>query len=540
MILHPLPHSTNHIPDPERFTYPFCYTPHALCLAASHELRTYLKKHDEWQDELSAGKMMGVLVVRHHGERGFLAAFSGTLGGQTVHEYFVPPVFDTMAPGCHFQQQQERISAMNIRLTALQRERSRLSRLMRMDELQKAKEQELQAIRERNRQARVQRQELRESLPPDELALREEVLRRESQFQKAELKRVSRRWDQAIQEAEAPLLRIMEQEKALATERKQNSEALQQWLFGQYRLLNAQGETRSVSQIFGTTLPPSGTGDCCGPKLLQAAYSQGMTPLCMGEFWVGRSPTDELRQDGQFYPACHSRCMPLLTHMIQGLSVESNPLDKSYQQIMERMSIEYADSSIVVVRKPEGMLSVPGNSLLPSVQDVLRQEFPTASGPLIVHRLDMDTSGLMVAALTPEAYHSLQQQFLRREVQKTYVALLEVPLPIGQEGKIALPLRPDLEDRPRQMVDLVHGKHALTHYQVTDICNHHARVLLRPFTGRTHQLRVHCAHPAGLGNAIVGDRLYGKVAQRLMLHAQQLSFTHPLTGQQMQFRWDYI
>lgn len=540
MMFHPLPPSTQHIPDPERFTYPFCYTPHPLCEAAGQMLRAHLHEHPEWHAELSAGKMMGVLVVRHHGERGFLAAFSGTLAGHTMHDYFVPPVYDLMAPGSYFQQEQERISAMNLRLAALQGERRMHTRLIRPDELRQAREADLQRLRLSYEQARMRREALRQELSPEQLALRQEALARESQHQKAELKRARRRWDQKIREAEAPIQQIMEQEKVLSQERKKRSEALQNWLFGQYRLLNARGQTRSVSEIFGSQTPPSGTGDCCSPKLLQAAYLQGMTPLCMGEFWVGQSPADEVRREGQFYPACHSRCLPLLTHMMQGLRVEDNPLSEGYEQVVRQMSIAYADSSIVIVHKPQGMLSVPGKGALPSVQDILAQEFPSAQGPIIVHRLDMDTSGVMVAALTPQAYLSLQRQFHCREVEKSYVALLQNPLPVGQEGEISLPLRPDINDRPRQLVDFIHGKSAVTHYRVTAVCNHHARVLLHPITGRTHQLRVHCAHTAGLGNPIVGDRLYGQPAERMMLHARQLSFTHPLTGERMQFLWEYI
>lgn len=414
------------------------------------------------------------------------------------------------------------------------------TRLIGPDELRQAREADLQRMRLSYEQARSRREALRQSLSPEDLALQQEALVRESQHQKAELKRARRRWDQKIREAEAPIKQIMEQEKVLSQERKERSEALQDWLFGQYRLLNARGQTRSVSEIFGSQTPPSGTGDCCGPKLLQAAYLQGMTPLCMGEFWVGQSPADEVRREGQFYPACHSRCMPLLTHMMQGLRVEDNPLSEGYEQVVRQMSIAYADSSIVIVHKPQGMLSVPGKGALPSVQDILAQEFPSAQGPIIVHRLDMDTSGVMVAALTPQAYLSLQRQFHCREVEKSYVALLQNPLPVGQEGEISLPLRPDINDRPRQLVDFIHGKSAVTHYRVTAVCNHHARVLLHPITGRTHQLRVHCAHTAGLGNPIVGDRLYGQPAERMMLHARELSFTHPLTGERMQFLWEYI
>lgn len=538
MTLHQLPAECRHIPDPERFTYPFCYTPHPLCLAAAQQLRTYLEGQDRWAEELSAGKMMGVLVVRHQGERGFLAAFSGTLGGQTRQEYFVPPVFDLMSPGNHFQLEQDHITAMNARLTALQGEKKGMRCRLQLDDLLRQRDCELQAMRTEAEQAKSRRQTLRQMLPPEELAAKEAEMVRESQFQKAELHRATKRWNQLIEEAEAPLRTIIEEEKALAAERKRRSEALQRWLFDQYDLLNAKGERRTVSQIFGSVIPPSGTGDCCGPKLLQAAYAWGMTPICMGEFWIGRSPADEVRLDGHFYPACHSRCLPVLTHMTRGLALDSNPLAEAYQSVLDRFSIQYADSSIVVVRKPESMLSVPGKDGLPSVLDLLRQQFPLAKGPLLVHRLDMDTSGLLVAALTEEAHRHLQRQFLMREVEKTYVAILEKPLPVGQSGEISLPLRPDIDDRPRQMVDYEHGKNALTRYRVTDCSNGHARIELHPLSGRTHQLRVHCAHPLGLDNPIVGDRLYGHTARRLMLHAQELTLTHPTSGERMHFSWE--
>lgn len=540
MILHPLPASTHSVPDPPRFTYPFCYEPHPLCVAAAAVLRAYLDGQRQWADELSRGKMMGVLVVRHQGRRGFLAAFSGTLGGLTRQDYFVPPVFDTMQPGGHFEQEQEHISAINRRLAALQGQGRSMREHLGLDELLRARDQELQSMRDQAAQARSRRQALRQSLPPHELAARADELARESQHQKASLRRATRLWEQRIHEAQAPLQALLAQERALAAERKQRSEALQAWLFGQYSLLNARGERRSVSQIFGQDIPPSGTGDCCAPKLLQAAYLMGAQPLCMGEFWVGQSPADEVRRDGHFYPACHSRCQPVLSHMMQGLPVEANPLLAQYQATLEKFSIQYADESVVVVRKPEGMLSVPGKDGLPSVQDILREEFPQGAPPMLVHRLDMDTSGLLVAARTPQAFQCLQRQFLMRQVEKTYVALLAHPLPVGSTGEISLPLRPDLADRPRQLVDPVHGKAAVTRYQVVGQEGGHARVLLHPLTGRTHQLRVHCAHPQGLDSPIVGDRLYGQPAGRLMLHAQSLCFTHPDSGERMACQWLYI
>ena len=535
MTLHQLPAECRHIPDPERFTYPFCYTPHPLCLAAAQQLRTYLEGQDRWAEELSAGKMMGVLVVRHQGERGFLAAFSGTLGGQTRQEYFVPPVFDLMSPGNHFQLEQDHITAINARLTALQGEKKGMRRRLQLDDLLRQRDCELQAMRTEAEQAKSRRQTLRQMLPPEKLAAKEAEMVRESQFQKAELRRATKRWNQLIEEAEAPLRTIIEEEKALAAERKRRSEALQRWLFDQYNLFNAQGERRTVSQIFGSAIPPSGTGDCCGPKLLQAAYAWGMTPICMGEFWIGRSPADEVRLDGHFYPACHSRCLPVLTHMTRGLALDSNPLAEAYQSVLDRFCVQYADESIVVVRKPEGMLSVPGKDGLPSVLDLLRQQFPLAAGPLLVHRLDMDTSGLMVLALHEEAYHNLQEQFVKHVVSKRYIAILEHPLPVGQTGRIDLPLCPDITDRPRQMVHYEYGKRSITEYKVVGEEQGHALIHLWPHTGRTHQLRVHAAHPQGLDNPIVGDRLYGTAGERLCLHAEELSFLHPRSGEKVTF-----
>ena len=540
MMLHALPASTASVPDPERFTYPFCYTPHPLCRAAAATLRTYLEGQPQWHDELSRGKMMGVLVVRHGAQRGFLAAFSGTLGGQTRQDYFVPPVFDLMQPGGHFQQEQDCISVIGRRLIALQQAGSDMRHQLGLDALHRQMAHQLQAMREEADQAKQRRQALRQMLTPDELAVREAELRRESQYQKAELRCATARWQARLLEAEAPVRALQEEEERLASERKRRSEALQEWLFAQYSLLSATGERRTVGEIFGHDTPPSGTGDCCAPKLLQAAYAQGMRPLCMAEFWVGRSPADEVRTDGHFYPACHSRCRPLLGHMLRGLRVDDNPLMRDYQSILARFGVVYADECLAVVHKPEGMLAVPGKEGLPSVQDLLHKEFPWATGPIIVHRLDMDTSGLMVAALTPEAHRHLQQQFLKREVSKTYVAVLQGALPVGQEGDINLPLCPDLNDRPRQRVDYQRGRPARTHYQVVACDGGHARVLLHPITGRTHQLRVHCAHPAGLNCPIVGDRLYGQPDTRLMLHAQDIAFTHPKSGKRMEFHWQCI
>lgn len=444
------------IPSPAQFTYPHCYTPHPLCLLAADEVKAYLATRPEWAEEVSRGKMFGVLVceeldantdIGEEGNkldlprRGFLAAFSGTLDRKTIQDYFVPPIFDLMAPGSYFKEEETAISALN----------------------------------------------------------------------------------QRLKEQDTPELRA---------ERKTRSIALQRWLFSQYHLLNAQGQVASLPSLFGEVVPPSGTGDCCAPKLLQAAYRMHMRPLCMAEFWMGQSPKDEIRTEGNFYPACSAKCKPLLKHMLVGLDVEPNPLLRS---ITQPLTIIYQDESLVVVNKPSGMLAVPGKDPLPSVQEEIRLRYPEAEGPLIVHRLDMDTSGLMVLALTDPVYHHLQDQFLHHEVQKRYVARVEGELPIGQKGRIDLPICPDITDRPRQMVNYEFGKRSITEYEVVESLDGHSLLHLWPHTGRTHQLRVHLAHPLGLGTPIVGDRLYGHAGRRLLLHAEELQFTHPVTGERMTF-----
>ena len=550
MMLHALPPQSAEIPSPQEFTYPFCYQPHPLCVMAAEEVQAYLKNQKQWASELKAGKMFGVLVVARRnnslppratgvfrgtaecgsgptkvsespfamegkevgGGLGFLAAFSGTLDGKTCHPYFVPPVFDLMEPGCYFQQEQEVISSVNAKIDSLQSK-------IKESPLRVLMQSELDAYRTEMQKQKEERHRLRAELTPDELALREPEMIRQSQFQKAQFKRLQQEWNQRILEDEALLRSLQQQIGELQQERHNRSIALQQWLFRQFSFLNARGERKNLLDLFGETVPPSGAGECCAPRLLQAAYKEGLQPLCMAEFWVGDSPRDELRQEGHFYPACNSRCKPILGHMLQGLQVEKNPL---LSQEHQELDVIYQDEEMAVVVKPHGMLSVPGKDDLPNVQSIVREMFPQATGPMIVHRLDMDTSGLMVIALTDEMYHKLQEDFRYHRIRKTYRALLEKEMPVGQQGEIRLPLRPDVMERPRQMVDYQHGKTAITYYKVLENVGGHALVELQPHTGRTHQLRVHCAHPEGLDNPIVGDRLYGTPSDHLCLQACQL------------------
>ena len=539
VTVHPLPLRVQTTNVPKQFTYPFCYEPHPLCIAAANEVRRYISQHDEWRDELRKGKMFGVLIVpspipspdeegssaseslpprgKVGGGLSFLAAFSGTLDGKTRHEYFVPPVFDLMAPGCYFQQEEAAISDINRQITLLESS-------FRTSPLRKEMDDELAAYRLFMQQSKAKRDALRQNSSSSADDGRELLLIRESQHQKAEYRRLKQNWERRILEDEAPLRAKQEEASRLQRERQERSQALQQWLFRQFRFLNALGEEKALPELFAPAVPPAGAGECCAPRLLQAAYREGLQPLCMAEFWVGESPTDEVRLDGHYYPACQSKCLSILRHMLRGLDVEPNPLLARQEALLARLQIVYEDGELAVVSKLAGMLSVPGKDGLPNVQEAIRNAFPSAAGPLIVHRLDMDTSGLMLVALTEEKYHELQDLFLRRRIHKVYHALLEREMPVGQEGDIDLPLRPDFDDRPRQMVDRQHGKPAQTHYKVLKNRDGHALIELQPITGRTHQLRVHCAHPLGLGNPIVGDRLYGKPAERLMLHAFAITF----------------
>ncbi len=327
---------------------------------------------------------------------------------------------------------------------------------------------------------------------------------------------------------------------------KQMSQDLQLWLFHQYQLLNARGEVKDLVDIWQSyynrpkllqnyPLPPGGTGDCCAPKLLQYAFQQGFKPICMAEFWWGAPTRTELRQHGNYYPACRGKCKPLLTWMLQGLDVDPDPdLIGREQQEVETV---YEDEWLLVVNKPSGMLSVPGRIDDYSVETVMRERYPES---MICHRLDMGTSGLLIIAKNIEVYRPLQEQFVRREVKKKYLALLEKNLiaqsnRTGEKGTISLPLRPDPMNRPLQIVDMEHGKKAVTDYEfISD-----QLVALYPLTGRTHQLRIHCAHPEGLGCPIVGDELYGTKGKRLMLHAAEISFRHPITGASMHFELQF-
>ena len=532
-MLHRFTTSITDIPLPERFTYPFCYTPHPLCILAAKEVQSYLTRQTAWKDELRQGKMFGVLIVQtEHGETGYLAAFSGILAGKNLHPFFVPPVYDLLQPQGFFKIEEEKISSINCNIRQLENDKAYAALSAELARTIQSAENILATAKAQLKEAKTAREQRRKE---KELNAQEEAeLIRESQFQKAEYKRLERSWKARITTLQTQTEDWERRISALKSERKTRSAALQQKLFEQFGMLNYRGEVKNLCEIFGQTVhktPPAGAGECAAPKLLQQAYLHGWKPIAMAEFWWGDSPKTEIRHHGHYYPACKGKCEPILQHMLQGLQVEENPMLKRMQVPSQNLEIVYEDPWLSVINKLAGMLSVPGKEDAVSVYSLMREQYPEADGPLTVHRLDMATSGLMLIAKTKRVHQNLQAQFKNRLVRKRYVALLEGIVP-KDKGTVDLPLCLNPLDRPRQMVHTEHGKPAITDYQVLErLDGKRTRIAFYPRTGRTHQLRIHAAHPLGLHCPIIGDELYGEKADRLYLHAEYLEFTHPITGE---------
>ena len=538
-MIHFFDQPVSHIALPERFTYPFNYTPHPLCVLAAEEVKAYISTQKEWQEELAPGKMFGVLIVQPQEEEpspiGYLAAFSGNLAGKNLHPYFVPPVYDLLQPQGFFKIEEEQISAINARISELEVNPHYLHLKEKLNAETEQANLELTQAKEKLKAAKEERELRRNSSP----ALSEEeqaILIRESQYQKAEFKRLERGWKERIKTLEKEIATFETETDKLKTERKKRSAALQQKLFEQFRMLNARGEIKDLCTIFEQTVhktPPAGAGECALPKLLQYAYLHQLKPLAMAEFWWGNSPKTEVRHHGYYYPSCKGKCEPILQHMLQGLEIDENPLSANAHK-KEELEIVFEDEWLVVVNKPSGMLSVPGKEEeADSVYHRVKARYPEATGPMIVHRLDMATSGLLLVAKTKEVHQHLQEQFMNRSIKKRYVALLDRSEQNGlpeETGTINLPLCLNPLDRPRQMVSEEYGKPAVTEYRILNYSDKYIRIAFYPLTGRTHQLRVHAAHHQGLNCPILGDELYGKKADRLYLHAEYLEFRHPVYG----------
>ena len=461
----------------------------------------------------------------------------------------MPAVFDYLQPDGYFKTHEAEISRINQSISHLEKdERMKEARTL-IRQLQEERKRTIAAYQEKMKEAKAKRNSRREA---GNLSDAEEAeMIRESQFMKAELRRLKKSLSEKTA-LETEFEDYQENILRLKQLRKQLSDALQQWLFSQFRMLNQEGESKDLLEIFRDEalkeypqaaiatsriaalkmVPPAGSGECCEPKLLQYAYQHGYKPLQMAMFWWGESPKEEIRHHLQFYPACNGKCKPILHWMLPASTFEPEAINLS---IYDKVETLYEDREIAVIHKPEGLLSVPGkDAAQPSVYALMRRKYPEATGPLIVHRLDMATSGVLLIAKTEFAYHRLQKAFLNHQIQKKYVAIISGK-DISEKGIISLPLLPDYLNRPRQIVNHEQGKEAITEYEILErIDGSHLRIALYPKTGRTHQLRVHCAHQEGLNAPILGDPLYGnEKAARLHLHAEEITFEHPLTGKKI-------
>ena len=535
---------------PKRFTFPFYYEPNPLCLLASKELQNHLENQKDWKhdfglnkaDEDSCGKMFGVLLVQNkEGEIGYLAAFSGKLAGANHHSKFVPPIFDMLTEEGFFKQGQIELSSIHEQVRALEKK----PKLVEAQKFLKAQtEQSLNNIEEQrvliraNRKVRKeQRLKAEKELNTQEYQSLIDQLSKVSVREKLQLEVLKKQAKERINEAQGKLDIYTSEINYLKSKRKELSGSLQQQLFDQYHFLDINGNKKSLCNIFSKTpqlTPPAAAGECAAPKLLQYAFENQLKPLAMAEFWWGESPKSAIRKHGQYYPACQGKCQPILGHMLQGMEVDENPLLNNPAE-GKSIDIIYEDDELLVINKPAEFLSVPGKTIQDSVYQRMKIQFPKATGPLIVHRLDMSTSGLMLIAKTKDTHKNLQRQFIKRSIKKRYVALLE-GLVKEDEGVIDLPLRLDIDDRPRQLVCYEHGKSARTKWKVIERKNNQTKIHFYPITGRTHQLRVHSAHTKGLNMPIVGDDLYGTKANRLHLHAESVEFEHPISKELMSFQ----
>ena len=541
-------------PIPPQFTFPFYYQPNQLARIACDQLMDKLSNNCTWQavcglsaddrasdDVANAGKMFGVLVVRNDQQQlGYLSAFSGQLENAPDGIEFVPAVSDMQLQDQQFLIERRAINALNSELELLQGSAELAQLNSELVSASESYQNELiaqQALMVEGRKLRkLQRKEAQNGLSEVDLAALHTLLAGQSIEQKKCLQVLKSHWLGKIATIEAKLAEKNNEILALKKQRKVRSKNLQKKLFSQYQFLNAKQEVKDLNKIFAALpdrTPPAGSGDCAAPKLLQYAYQNKLQPIALAEFWWGAAPKSAIRHHRHFYPSCYSKCQPILGHMLQGLDVEANPLLINPAKGKD-LSIVYQDDDLLVINKPAEFLSVPGKNIEDSVYLRIKNQFPHASGPLIVHRLDMSTSGLLALALNKRAHKALQKQFIDRTIKKRYIALLDSNL-TEDSGTIALPLRLDLDDKPRQLVCFEHGKQALTHWQVVGRSADKTLVHLYPVTGRTHQLRVHCAHQQGLQAPICGDDHYGTKAERLHLHAEYLALNHPITGEAMDF-----
>jgi len=574
---------------PDTFTNPFSYSPHPLCREAMMDVCSYLDSNSRISKLglLGDGKMFGVLVAESpEGELGYLAAYSGVLDyltvpspldmelgiGRVEEPFFVPPVYDLTSQESFFPEEEREITSLNDYINDLVHDSFAQGVSERMEEIREAYKAEIDSLQQKYEEGKAKRDALREAgAEGAEL----EALIKESQFQKGEIRRATKRMKEELEPYELEWNGHLQALESARKERREKSAALQKKIFDHFSFLNARGEERSLLKIFGDFVPPAGAGECAAPRLLQYAYLHGYKPIAMGEFWYG---TEKLgRRNWEFYPSCKGKCGPILRHMLQGLKVDSTSFHTSYgcDPLPDKYTPEiiYEDEYLLAVNKPAGVLSVPGKD---AAEKNMLQLLETAGasqdnagggtgGLTVVHRLDTHTSGILLFAKTEQVYKELQRQFLQRKVEKCYLAVLDGEVSpsrsgsgviwdsdtpslsedgafvggdslagwvhsSGARGTISLPLAADYENRPLQCVDYSGGKLAITKFEVVSVAGGKSFVKFYPVTGRTHQLRAHAAHADGLNTPIEGDLLYGRLSQRLMLHAHTLKFEHPILG----------
>lgn len=533
-LMHLFPSETS-LNLPERFTDPFRYSPHPLVRLAAELTTSRIKESDGLSSIFEEGKMLGVLVVSDNkGNTGYLSAFSGNVGGRSLIDGFVPPIFDLLDPSGHFKIKEAEITALNKSISEAADSPALHSLRQELNQARVIRDEEIERMKAAMAISRREREEIRQEVSdPSRLA----DLTRKSQFEKAELKRLKLSWVERIESLQQNIRFREDDIMTMKSRRAEMSDKLQKWIFSQYLVHNALGESSSIGEIFSSQglIPPGGTGECAAPKLLEYAYRNGLKPLAMGEFWYGTSPETAVRTEGHFYPSCTSKCGPLLGYMLKGLSLEREP-----HTTTGHPETLFEDDSILIVSKPSGMPSVPGLDGRESLSEWLTSKCGINIFP--VHRLDMDTSGIMVFAKDQPTCTALQRQFELHTISKTYMARLSPAaegshLNEGDNGRIELPLNADYDERPRQKIDKQQGKEALTIYKVISVNEDESiDIVFHPHTGRTHQLRVHSAHMLGLGHPIIGDLLYGgSPSSRLHLHAFEISFTHPSSRERMTF-----
>ena len=494
---------------------------------------------DGFSEELQKGKMLGVLVVENrNGELGWIGAYSGQIKDRADWPQFVPNIFDYLQQDGHFKTEEREIGEINKSIKDIEKSERLQSLKLALEKTKAQNKEMLNKAKAEMDDAKKQRDKTRETSQDQST---EDKLIKESQFMKAEFKRLKKKQQEEEDGILSQIKEIESRATVLKKEREQRSIVLQRWLFEHFEMLNANGESKNVLNIFGKNMtPPSGSGECCAPKLLQHAFKMGYKPLSMMEWWWGASPKQEIRKHWQHYPACNSKCKPILGWMLKGLDVEPNSQEERAKETKGLKTI-YEDEWIIAVDKPGGMLSVDGKIDAESVDSKIRNSKAEYQNAMIVHRLDMDTSGILLIAKDKETHKALQEQFLNHTIKKTYQAILDgiiteptetikYTTPTNKEitvGKINLPLSPDIMDRPKQKVDYEHGKQATTLYRILKTSAGKTLVEFYPQTGRTHQLRVHSAHKSGLGAPIVGDELYGNRADELKLRAVEITFWHP-------------